>query len=154
MSLRMWNSCASKRILTLWFWWFTTTDSIYLLVHLGWYRRCSCLVNLFRQGWFLVQDLATVHTCRWSLIQRTPYSMRERPGVKGKTSREKISVSSCPFWLIWRTFVTKHETLPNRSHQSRWLWIVWWGGKKVLIVNDNCVLFHCLLYLSATFPLF
>lgn len=69
---------------------------------------------------------------------------RKRENIKGK-----ISVSWVPFWLIWKTFVTKQEPSPN-NHQSCWFWIVWegGGGRKIWIVNENYVLFYLFCYIS------
>lgn len=117
--------CALKRILySPWFWRFSTAliGFIFFVHGAVGCRQVSFLFNLFRQGWLLVQDLATAHACRWSLFQRTLYSMRERPGVKGKTSREKQAVVHFDSFgeLLLATWIL------TRWNQPSWFWIVWW----------------------------
>lgn len=116
-----------------------------LLVHSGWCRQVVPVsVNLFGQGWFLV----TVHTCRWESYPTYGVEYEERrPGVKRENIKGKISVSWVPFWLIWRTFVTKTRTLTQQSSVMLILNCLE-GGRKNWIVNENYVLFNHFCYIS------
>lgn len=97
----------------------------------------SFLFDLFRQGWYLVQDLATARSCRWSHVQHTLYSMTARPGVKGKPSREKQAV------VHFDSFAELLQTVSSVP-----LILSCFRGKML----DRCVLIHRLQYLCCVSP--
>lgn len=91
------------------------SDWVFMLLHLGWW---SCLVNLCRRGWFLVQDF----TCRWTLNQHTLYSKMERHGLKGKhQGKHKQKLLSILTHLENLCYQT--GTLTKQFCQLYWFWL-------------------------------